>query len=239
MWGFLQCFPFLSTAAVREGRRELLGFIEVPLAEPLVPAAWAWFWGKTHMMPMCWNDPCSVSFPQTNHLCSRLCATLCNPQPSRQAGSLDTLRPVPELFFFSSPPSSPSSSKRKDSLWLRVKGHGPSWQQDLEATPLPQSEQNWHFLMVFRDQMVCQNHEVGSHGWPYICNCLSLWKGQRPGMFLIHGNLPISTVLIGREHRCRQEMEGLTAWLIPPTSVCSSGKSTRSSRSTSALSMIH
>lgn len=35
--------------------------------------------------------------------------------------------------------------------------------------------------------------------------------GQSPGTFLIHGNLPISTVLIGREHRCRQEMEGLTA----------------------------
>lgn len=196
-------FPFLSTAAVREGRRELLGFVEVPLAEPLVPVAWAWLWGKTHMMPMCLNDPCSVSFPQTNHLCARLCAIHSN------RGKQDHLThsiQVPEIFFFSSPPSSPSSSKRERSYCgSELKGtvhYGSRILRQL-AVPLPQSEQNWSFLMVFRDQMVCQNHEVGSHGWPYTCNCLFLWKGQSPGTFLIHGNLPISTVLIGREHRCR------------------------------------
>lgn len=100
------------------------------------------------------------------------------PQQSRQAGSLNTLGPGAWDLLLISSLLPLFLQERKDLFWLRLKGHGPLWQQDLEATPLPQSEQNWSFLMVFRDQMVCQNHEVGSHGWPYICNCLSLWKGQ-------------------------------------------------------------
>lgn len=152
-------------------------------------------------MSMCWTDPCSVSFPSDRPSVRVFVQSCAAPQPPRHSSVPYHTWSRWRTSFSSSSPFLLPLQERKDSFLAHSSRAqsitvGRSGQRDLEAAGHSTStvrKQKWRFLMVFRDQrdqMVCQ---VGSHGWPWICNGLPSWRGQSPETFLLPGKLPISS----------------------------------------------